>query len=161
MRQSKVSELIHSSEAYPNLDFAKVAVHFQNVIDQPDGSFTVVPGSEFVVTREARRDNSSRYWINDKSSNFSEVTKFLKTRGIDLDHNRPSAAPSDPHQHRRSRPRPPALGPRTRRKKTPPHPLRAPPPGAGTPPPPLATSAVTTHGASACKEAAWRLVTAR
>ena len=88
MRQSKVSELIHNSSEYPDLAFAKVAVYFQNVIDLPDGGFEVIPGSEFVVAREARRDNSSKYWINKKVSNFGEVTTFLRARGIDLDHNR-------------------------------------------------------------------------
>ena len=91
MRQSKVSELIHSSEDYKNLDFAKVSVIFQSVIDHPDGTFTVVPGSEFVVTRQAKRDNSSSYWIDKKPSDYAKVTAFLRTKGIDLGHNRTRA----------------------------------------------------------------------
>ena len=97
MRQGKVSDLIHSSETYPDLQFARVAVHFQKVLDQPNGDYEVVPGSEFTVTREARKDNTSKYWINspdinrkggDKVSNFKEVTTYLQQHGIDLDHNR-------------------------------------------------------------------------
>ena len=94
MRQGKVSDLIHSSETYPDLQFARVAVHFQKVLDQPNGDYEVVPGSEFTVTREARKDNTSKYWINspdinrkggDKVSNFKEVTTYLQQHGIDLD----------------------------------------------------------------------------
>jgi len=88
MRQNKVSELIHSSEKHPNLPYAKVSVYFQDIIDQPDGSYVPVAGSELIVAREARRDNSSRYWLDDKVSTYTEVTALLRTRGIDLDHNR-------------------------------------------------------------------------
>ena len=66
-----------------------MAVYFQYIIDKPDGSgYTVVEGSELVVTREARRDNSSTYRVNDKTKTFAEVGALLRTRGIDLDHNR-------------------------------------------------------------------------
>ena len=66
-----------------------MAVFFQYIIDKPDGSgYTVVEGSELVVTREARRDNSSTYRVNDKTKTFAEVGALLRTRGIDLDHNR-------------------------------------------------------------------------
>ena len=88
MRQSKVSELIHSSEQHPDLQYARVAVHFQDVIDGPDGTYTVVEGSQLVVSREARRDNSSTYKLDGKGSNYKEVTALLRERGIDLDHNR-------------------------------------------------------------------------
>ena len=36
---------------------------------QDDGTFEAVPGSDFVITRVAYRDNSSKYYINDRSSN--------------------------------------------------------------------------------------------
>ena len=88
MRQSKLAELIHSSDQHPDLQHCQVSVHFQDIIDQPDGSYTVVEGSELVVSREARRDSSSRYSVDGKTSNFGDVTKLLKKRGIDLDHNR-------------------------------------------------------------------------
>jgi structural maintenance of chromosome 4 len=40
------------------------------------------------ISRTANRDNSSNYYINDKKSNFKEVTDLLKGKGIDLDNNR-------------------------------------------------------------------------
>lgn len=55
---------------------------------QDDGTFEAVPGSDFVITRVAFRDNSSKYYINDRASNFTEVTKKLKGKGVDLDNNR-------------------------------------------------------------------------
>lgn len=55
---------------------------------QDDGTYEAVPGSDFVIARVAFRDNSSKYYINDRPSNFTEVTKKLKGKGIDLDNNR-------------------------------------------------------------------------
>lgn len=88
MRLSKVSELIHNSTNHQNLDSASVSVHFQEIIDLDDGTYEAVTGSDFVVTRFAFRDNSSKYCINDRPSNFTEVTKKLKGKGVDLDNNR-------------------------------------------------------------------------
>ena len=51
-------------------------------------SFEVVPGSQLVVTRTAYKNNSSKYTINGRQSNYKEVQALLKGRGIDLDHNR-------------------------------------------------------------------------
>jgi chromosome segregation ATPase len=53
----------------------------------PD-AFKVVPNSQLIVARQAFRNNSSRYTINARSSNFTEVQTLLKGRGIDLDHKR-------------------------------------------------------------------------
>lgn len=88
MRQGNVSELIHSSDQHPSLAYTRVSVHFRDVVDLEDGSVQAVEGSELVVAREARRDNSSTYWLDGKKSNRAEVTALLKERGIDLDHNR-------------------------------------------------------------------------
>ncbi|CAB4275028.1 unnamed protein product [Prunus armeniaca] len=88
MRLNKVSELIHNSTNHQNLDSAGVSVHFQEIFDLDDGTFEAVPGSDFVITRVAFRDNSSKYFINDRASNFTEVTKKLKGKGVDLDNNR-------------------------------------------------------------------------
>lgn len=105
LRLNKVSELIHHSDSFPDLDFARVTVHFQMIVDTdlPQGGdgpadashsaasksgFVAVEGSAFSVTRFAYRDNSSKYLINDQRSNFTEVTTLLKDKGIDLDHNR-------------------------------------------------------------------------
>ncbi|XP_057769491.1 structural maintenance of chromosomes protein 4-like [Salvia miltiorrhiza] len=88
MRLNKVSELIHNSTNHQNLDSAGVSVHFQEIVDLDDGEYEVVSGSDFVITRVAFRDNSSKYYINDRASNFTEVTKFLRGKGVDLDNNR-------------------------------------------------------------------------
>ena len=47
-----------------------------------------MPNSHLVVTRTAYKNNSSRYSINGRQSNYKEVQTLLKERGIDLDHNR-------------------------------------------------------------------------
>jgi len=48
----------------------------------------VVPGSSLVLSRVAYKNNGSKYYIGDDSSNYTEVTSLLRQRGIDLDHNR-------------------------------------------------------------------------
>ncbi|KAK9197426.1 hypothetical protein WN943_005562 [Citrus x changshan-huyou] len=88
MRLNKVSELIHNSTNYQNLDSAGVSVHFQEIVDLDDGTYEAIQGSDFVISRVAFRDNSSKYYINDRPSNFTEVTKKLKGKGVDLDNNR-------------------------------------------------------------------------
>ncbi|KAI3665873.1 hypothetical protein L6452_44508 [Arctium lappa] len=88
MRLNKVSELIHNSTNHQNLNSARVSVHFQEIIDLDDGTYEVVPGSDFVIAREAFRDNSSKYYINGRDSKFTEVTNKLKGKGVDLDNNR-------------------------------------------------------------------------
>lgn len=55
---------------------------------QDDGTYEAIQGSDFVISRVAFRDNSSKYYINDRPSNFTEVTKKLKGKGVDLDNNR-------------------------------------------------------------------------
>ncbi|KAG9399497.1 Structural maintenance of chromosomes protein 4 [Aphanomyces cochlioides] len=90
LRLSKVSELIHKSSNYQNLKEARVSVYFQDIIDTGDGDedYTVVPNSHLVVTRTANTSNQSKYFIDGRTSNFTEVTQLLRQRGIDLDNNR-------------------------------------------------------------------------
>lgn len=88
MRQGKLSALIHNSAQYPDLEFCEVAVHFQEVMDQPGGGHTVIPESDLVISRKAFKNNSSTYYINGKTSNFTTVTTLLRDRGVDLDHKR-------------------------------------------------------------------------
>lgn len=87
MRQAKLTALIHKSEAFPNLDSARVEVHFEEVIDTPLGS-EKIEGSELVVSREVSHSSGSSYYINNRGSTYTEVTTLLKGRGIDLDHKR-------------------------------------------------------------------------
>lgn len=61
---------------------------FYNASFQDDELFEEIPGSEFVISRTAHRCNKSDYYINDRKSNFTEVTALLKGKGIDLDNNR-------------------------------------------------------------------------
>ncbi|XP_030466328.2 structural maintenance of chromosomes protein 4 [Syzygium oleosum] len=88
MRLNKVSELIHNSTNHQNLDSAGVSVWFQEIVDLDDGGYEALPGSDFEISRVAFRDNSSKYYINNRSSNFTEVTKLLRGKGVDLDNNR-------------------------------------------------------------------------
>jgi chromosome segregation ATPase len=43
---------------------------------------------QLVVTRTATKSNKSQYYVNDRPSNFTDVTTLLQARGIDLDHKR-------------------------------------------------------------------------
>jgi len=88
MRQGKISALIHNSAQYPDLDYCEVEVHFNEVMDEPDGSSTVVPNSQIVIARRAFKNNSSKYYINGRTSDFTTVTTLLKGKGVDLDHKR-------------------------------------------------------------------------
>ncbi|KAL5519615.1 SMC4 [Sanghuangporus vaninii] len=89
MRQGKLSELIHNSANYPDLDECSVEVHFREIIDLPGpDAFEVIPNSQIVVARHAYKSNASKYTINGRLSSFTEVTTLLKGRGIDLDHKR-------------------------------------------------------------------------
>ncbi|POS78192.1 structural maintenance of chromosomes protein 4 [Diaporthe helianthi] len=88
MRQGKLSALIHNSADHPNLDFCEVAVHFQEVMDQPGGGHEVIPDSDLVISRKAFKNNSSSYYINGKTSSYTVVTTLLRDRGVDLDHKR-------------------------------------------------------------------------
>lgn len=88
MRQGKISALIHNSAAFPDLDFCEVAVHFQEVMDQPNGPPIIMPNSDLVISRRAFKNNSSNYYLNGKVSNFTVVTTLLRDKGVDLDHKR-------------------------------------------------------------------------
>ncbi|GAB2287864.1 Structural maintenance of chromosomes protein 4 [Dionaea muscipula] len=74
MRLNKVSELIHNSTNHQNLDSAGVSVYFQEIIDLDDGEYEVVPGSDFAITRVAYRDNSSKYYINDRTREVEQIS---------------------------------------------------------------------------------------
>mmetsp|Transcript_5244 Transcript_5244/g.12460 ORF Transcript_5244/g.12460 Transcript_5244/m.12460 type:complete len:1318 (+) Transcript_5244:93-4046(+) len=90
IRLNKVAELIHSSVNCKNVESARVCVTFEHIVDDdhdPQG-FAVVPDSEIVVAREAFRNNTSKYFLNGRPSNFTQVTKTLRASGIDLEHNR-------------------------------------------------------------------------
>jgi len=88
IRLKKLSELIHNSTIAKDIKFCSVSVYFHSIIDKEDEAYDVVPNSEFVVTRTATDQSVSKYFINQKSSSFTEVTTLLKEKGIDLENNR-------------------------------------------------------------------------
>ncbi|KAG1879662.1 RecF/RecN/SMC N terminal domain-containing protein [Suillus tomentosus] len=89
MRQGKLSELIHNSARYPDLDECSVEVHFREIIDLPGpDAYSVVPNSSLVVARTATKSNNSRYTLNSRPSTYTEVQTLLQGRGIDLTHKR-------------------------------------------------------------------------
>jgi len=89
LRLKKVSELIHHSAEFPNFGYARVNVHFVNIVDDVEGDgVTPVPGTECVISRVAKKDNSSQYKINNKSATFAQVADELAKRNIDLKNNR-------------------------------------------------------------------------
>ncbi|KAI9291999.1 RecF/RecN/SMC protein [Neoconidiobolus thromboides FSU 785] len=87
MRQGKLSELIHNSKDYPNLESCSVEVHFVEINDSGDSS-EYIPNTELIIKRSAFRNNTSRYFINERVSSYTEVTDLLRNKGIDLDHKR-------------------------------------------------------------------------
>ena len=89
MRQGKLSELIHKSEQFPDLPSCSVQIHFQYVQDMENGETKILHSSgKLVVERRAFKNNSSKYYVNGKENNYTEVTRLLKDEGIDLDHKR-------------------------------------------------------------------------
>uniref|UniRef100_A0A673H8W8 Structural maintenance of chromosomes protein n=1 Tax=Sinocyclocheilus rhinocerous TaxID=307959 RepID=A0A673H8W8_9TELE len=88
IRSKKLSVLIHSSDAHPDVQSCTVEVHFQKIIDKEGDDYDVIPNSSFYVSRTAAKDNSSSYHINGKKATFKDVGTLLRSHGIDLDHNR-------------------------------------------------------------------------
>lgn len=88
MRQGKISSLIHNSAQHQDLDHCEVEVYFQEIVDLPGGKHEVMPDSQLVVSRKAFKNNSSNYYLNGRTTNFTTVTTLLKDKGIDLDHKR-------------------------------------------------------------------------
>jgi len=90
IRCKKTSVLIHNSDQFSNLDSCRVTVFFQKIVDTGprEHEYNVIPNSHFKVSRVGYKDNSSRYYLNDKATNYKEVSLFLRRQGIDLDHNR-------------------------------------------------------------------------
>lgn len=89
-RPLQVSELVHKSSMFPSLDYARVAIYFQLILDDEssDEAFEVVPNSEFCISRVAYSNNTSKYTIDNRNSTFTEVGVLLRSHGVDLDNNR-------------------------------------------------------------------------
>ena len=90
LRIKKLTDVIHKSSNARDLKFARVSVHFQEIIDTGDGDddFILVENSEFIVSHEVRKSGESFYKINHEKRTFDDICILLKTKGIDLDYNR-------------------------------------------------------------------------
>ncbi|KAI9332369.1 RecF/RecN/SMC protein [Obelidium mucronatum] len=92
MRQGKLSDLIHKSAQFPDLDSGGVEVHFHEIVDLPGpDAYRVVEDSQLIVSRtveKSAKSDKSTYRINGRASSFGEVTDLLKGKGVDLDHKR-------------------------------------------------------------------------
>lgn len=84
MRLNKLAELIHKSKKFPDLNFARVTVFFE----ENDEDCRTILGTQFSVSRVVYRNNVSNYKVNNKDSTYEDVTVLLKEKGIDLEHNR-------------------------------------------------------------------------
>ena len=79
MRLNKLAQLIHKSSALEGEKCAKTAVAV---------FFRDADGTEFSIKRTVDQNANSRYYFNDSHSSFAEVTERLKSKGIDLTHDR-------------------------------------------------------------------------
>eukprot|EP01126_Amoeba_proteus_P013704 TRINITY_DN1587_c0_g1_i2.p1 TRINITY_DN1587_c0_g1~~TRINITY_DN1587_c0_g1_i2.p1 ORF type:complete len:1050 (-),score=291.08 TRINITY_DN1587_c0_g1_i2:738-3887(-) len=87
LRLNKVSQLIHHSERHPDLTEARVTVNFYDTMLKGE-DYVSVEGSDFSLTRAAFKNNTSKYYVNNRSAKREEVVEILKKRGVDLDNNR-------------------------------------------------------------------------
>lgn len=90
LRHSKLRELLHHSDTYPDVPSATVTVFFHDIVDtgDEDDDFEIVPGSKFSVARRAFRNDSSKYYVDGKEVKMAKVVDILKGKGVDLDNNR-------------------------------------------------------------------------
>ncbi|KAI9920944.1 hypothetical protein PsorP6_000570 [Peronosclerospora sorghi] len=93
LRLKKVSNLVHRSADFSDLDMATVSVFFHEIIDTEEGeasseiidneaNYVVVPNSEFCVTRTATKSNVSKYFINDKPREVKQIA-MMKSKGAE------------------------------------------------------------------------------
>lgn len=89
MRLKKLSELIHSSTTQPNLTFARVTVEFIEIRDlEGKDNYEIIAGREFSLSREVNKSSASKYYYNGEVKLFDEIAEIVKSKGIDLKHNR-------------------------------------------------------------------------
>uniref|UniRef100_H2Z798 Structural maintenance of chromosomes protein n=1 Tax=Ciona savignyi TaxID=51511 RepID=H2Z798_CIOSA len=85
IRSKKLSVLIHNSENHKDATSCTVEVHFEKI---DTCGYCTVPDSKFSVSRTARKDSTSQYFIGQRKVQFKEVAALLQNNGIDLNHNR-------------------------------------------------------------------------
>lgn len=88
--EGKLSDLIHNSAAHPNVPSASVTVNFVEITDDPkDPNQRIeIPDTQLSITRRVTRSGQSGYYIDGRSATQKEVVDLLKSKGVDLDHNR-------------------------------------------------------------------------
>ncbi|CAG8683762.1 11851_t:CDS:10 [Funneliformis caledonium] len=87
MNQAKLSELIHSSQGCENLNDCSVDIYFEEILDLPGSdNYEILTQSQLVISRQAFRNNTSKYFINGRQSDYIEVTNLLKTKPKALVH---------------------------------------------------------------------------
>lgn len=80
-----MSNLIHKSESYGDYRSCTVSIHFAKIDESNDDKIT----ETFVISRTARIDNTSDYYLNNTQKiSFSEIQKMLMSYDIDVEHNR-------------------------------------------------------------------------
>jgi structural maintenance of chromosome 4 len=87
---NKTSELIFQSPRYPSLEYCRVSVHFQLIIDDESSEevYEVITDSSFVVTRVAYLNNQTEYMLDNRSSRLTNLGRVFMQRGVDLENNR-------------------------------------------------------------------------
>lgn len=90
LRHSKLRELLHHSDTFPDVSSATVTVFFHEIVDTGEGDmdYRVVDGSLFSVARRAFRNDTSKYYLNEREVKMTQVVDLLKSKGVDLDNNR-------------------------------------------------------------------------
>eukprot|EP00698_Gefionella_okellyi_P003480 TRINITY_DN13290_c0_g1_i1.p1 TRINITY_DN13290_c0_g1~~TRINITY_DN13290_c0_g1_i1.p1 ORF type:complete len:1252 (-),score=398.39 TRINITY_DN13290_c0_g1_i1:119-3832(-) len=89
MRLKKLTELIHKSEQFPNLDFCRVAVHCHDIYFTEGDEEEMVPGSELVIEHKVTLQGSkSTYRINGKNATHDDIASLFLSKGMDLSNNR-------------------------------------------------------------------------
>ena len=86
---NKTSDLIHRSTRYPNMEYCRVSVHFQLIIDDEDSEevYEVITNSEFVVTRVAYLNGETEYMLDNRSSRITDIGLIFMQYGLDLNDN--------------------------------------------------------------------------
>ncbi|TQS37103.1 hypothetical protein Golomagni_02433 [Golovinomyces magnicellulatus] len=72
MRQGKISALIHNSSQFPNLDHCEVTVHFQEVIDQPNGMPVILSNSDLIISRLCAEKNGRVQHVEKEKNNLED-----------------------------------------------------------------------------------------
>eukprot|EP00494_Astrolonche_serrata_P006833 UN06858 len=88
MRLKRLAELIHQSDKHKDCEYAKVTIHFQDIIDTSEEGYEIVENSHFTLSRTVKKDSTTKYEINGKQVKYHIVKQLLLRKGVDLTHER-------------------------------------------------------------------------